>query len=156
MKLNRFEKIDVKIANKKVSLVNDLLINKVYPKRSADFRKLYGIDDNQDIQLIRTPFKTYDEYVSEFKSMQNHDIPFDYMAFEHRFSHKNKLQLKDIFPVEAEIISTNEKLIENTKKDYNEAVKLYERYREKILSLANEFRQYEETVELKQLNIRLK
>lgn len=147
---------DIKIANKKVSLVNDLLINKAYPERSADFKRLYGIDDNQALQLIRTPFKTYDEYVAAFKSKQNHDIPFDYLAFEHRFSHKNKLQLKDVFPVEAEVIYTNEKLIESTKKDYDEAVKLYERYREKILSLASEFRQYEETVELKQLIIRLK
>ncbi|MBR6099488.1 hypothetical protein IKP85_07050 [bacterium] len=147
---------EIKIANQKIILVNDLLINRVYPREAVKYERIYGISDEKAFALVRKKHETYEEFMADYKACQNKDVPFDYDGVEKRFMHKNKLELTDIFPVETDTITTNRNLTEAAKEDYEEANVVYGKYLKKLKALALEFREIDEMKELKRLNQLLK
>ncbi len=144
------------IANEKIPLVNDLLINMIYPEEAAAYKGIYGLTDKQTYELVTTEFPTGDAFMKEFDRIKDKEIPFSFDTMEKRFSHNGSLSEHDLFPEETETIQINEKRI----KDINVAIKtakdLYEKYSGKIKALANEFRQMPETQELKSLTKQIK
>jgi hypothetical protein len=143
---------EIKIANQKIILVNDLLINRAYPKEAVKYERIYGISDAKAFALVRKNYSTFEEFMNEFRACQNKDLPFDYEVVANRFTHKNNLELTDVFPVETGVITSNRELIESTKEDYEAANSLYKKYVDRLKVLAAEYRKTDEVKELKRLS----
>jgi len=139
-----------KIAGEKLILVNDLLINKVYPE-TIDKYNLYGITNQQAFEIVKKDFKTYDDFTEYYDSIKNMDIPFNFEELDKRFSHNGTLSLKDIFPEEITAIESSTELLDETTKKLTATKILYNKYQSKIKQLAQEYRETDGVKELKEL-----
>lgn len=147
---------EVKIANDKIVMVNDLLINKVYPDDAAKFIELHNIDEKQILKLVKENFTSYGDFISKYQSMQTFESDFNYDIITNRFNHSDNLRLVDIFPKEAESINTNKQLIQEAKEDLYFYKDLQRKYLATIRDFVASYRQTEAVKELnsliKQLN----
>ncbi len=144
------------IANEKVPLVNDLLINMVYPEEAAKYKGIYGLTDTQTYELVNKEFATLDGFMKEFDRIKDKEIPFNFDTMDKRFSHNGSLSEQDLFPEETAIINSNERRIKEINTELKAVKDLCEKYAEKIKLLAADFRKIPEVQELKSLNKQLK
>ena len=144
------------IANEKIPLVNDLLINMVYPEEAAKYKGIYGLTDTQTYELVNTEFAALDDFMKEFDRIKDKEIPFSFDTMDKRFSHNGSLSEQDLFPEETAIINSNEKRIKEINTELKAAKDLCEKYAERIKLLAGDFRKMSEVQELKSLNKQIK
>lgn len=142
---------EVKIANDKIVMVNDLLINKVYPDDAVKFIELHNIDEKQILKLVKENFTSYENFISKYQSMQKFESDFNYDIITNRFHHSDKLRFVDIFPKETESIVVNKQLIQDAKEDLYFYEDLQQSYIAAIRDFAVSYRQTEAVVELKSL-----
>ena len=138
------------IASEKITFINDLLITKVYPQDSAKYN-LYGITEQQAMELVKKDFKTYEEFTNYYDSIKNNDIPFHFEEIGNRFFHNGTLSLADVFPEEMGAIKNSAKLREETFSKLTAAKSLFQKYLDSMKQLATEYRQTDGIKELKTL-----
>ena len=147
---------EAKILNDKVIMVNDLLINRVYPEEMVNYPKFIGLEDKKAFELVRKNFSTYSDFMEEYESsLSDFSEPLLDNA-NTRFIQKDALKLKYIFPKEMSVINTNKKALTNTRKAYEAAERTYKKYKTKKQQLNSESQQSENVRELKQLIKELK
>ena len=120
---------EVKIANEKITMINDLLINRVYPDEAAKYKLLHNIDDEQVFGLVKENFESYEQFVNKYDSLKGQEMDFDFSCLDNKFRHKESLRFKDIFPKEADIINTNTQLIEDARLNLFATENLYNTYK---------------------------
>lgn len=140
---------EVKIANDKILMVNDLLINRAYPEKAAKFTPLYNLEDKQVYELVKENFETYEQFIEKYDTLNGKESDFDLLLIEDRFLNNKRLRFKDIFPKEADCIITNLKTIENAKHDVILRKNLYKTYISRLTELAQK---YQETQTVKELH----
>jgi hypothetical protein len=145
-----------KIANEKISFVNDLITNMVYPEEAAKYKSIYGLTEEQTYELVTREFETHEAFMKEFDRIKDKDIPFGFDSMDKRFSHTGSLSLRDIFPEEIATIESNKKHIKQINVALESAKELYGKYHKKLVALAKEFKNKEEVLELKTLIEQLK
>ena len=147
---------ETKILNEKIIIANDLLINRVYPEEIEKYTKFIGLKDEDAFKLLKKDFDKYDDFVKEYKSLQTDTGEVLLEDAEIRFTQKDGLKLKYIFPLETEIIEAGRKAITKAQKDYEAAERVYKKYLNKRKELRDEFKESENVKELKDLIAELK
>lgn len=147
---------ETKILNDKIIIANDLLINRVYPEEMENYTKFVGLKDEDAFKLLKKKFEKYEHFEKEFQSLQTDAGEVLLEDAEMRFTQKDGLKLKYIFPRETEIIETSRKAITKAQRDYEAAVRVHEKYMSKIQKLHEEFRESEYIKEYKNLRAELK
>ena len=89
------------IAQSKIIFINDLLINKVYPKEKKAFSDLYLMSEKKVLELVRGNYESYEEFVKAIHAAQKKDKSIHIPVREKNFTHPLPLKLEDIFPDEA-------------------------------------------------------
>ena len=146
----------VKIANEKIPMVNDLLINRVYPEEMEKFSSIYGLEDSQAFEMIRKHYASHENFMKEYDELKNLSIPFDYDIIDRRFSHNGELSLLDVFPDEILSVKSNLELIKSFGIDLKGIKELEKKYVTKLSELTEEFRKSSDIEKLKNLTQRLK
>ena len=146
----------VKIANEKIPMVNDLLINRVYPEEMEKFSSIYGLEDSQAFEMIRKHYASHENFIKEYDELKNLSIPFDYDIIDRRFSHNGELSLLDVFPDEILSIKSNLELIKSFGIDLKGIKELEKKYVTKLSELTEDFRKSSDIEKLKNLTQRLK
>ena len=146
----------VKIANEKIPMVNDLLINRVYPEEMEKFSSIYGLEDSQAFEMIRKHYASHENFMKEYDELKNLSIPFDYDIIDRRFSHNGELSLLDVFPDEILSIKSNLELIKSFGIDLKGIKELEKKYVTKLSELTEDFRKSSDIEKLKNLTQRLK
>lgn len=121
------------IADKKIVLINNLLINKAYPEEIERFKTLYQMDPSTALEFVKKDYKTIQDYNEAFKDAQTLDIPYGIPAKERNFSHSHPLKPRDVFPDEAlsceecdqklYYINTKTERLSNIMSEYKEKIK---------------------------------
>lgn len=101
------------IAYNKVLLVNDLLINKVYPDEQKAFLNFHGFSHEDAINLIKTKFSKIEDYNKARDELvaKNNVGKIALTTRPRNFKHYMPLTLSSVFPDEANVYKTcNHKL----------------------------------------------
>jgi len=148
---------EIKILKDKITIINDLMINRVYPEEMERYVQFIGIEDKNAYKLLKKDFKTYDEFMKEYEAAKTvvSGEPLLEDA-EIRFIDSNKLTLEKIFPYEMFAINTNNKAVVRLRKAYEAADRVYKKFIAKRKELSQEFKQSENIKELKKLVAELK
>lgn len=132
------------VASKKIELVNNILICKLYPEEEQAFKDTTLMDISNAIEVIKTPFNSLNEFNTAFYAKQKYD--FDFAENEKFFYKECNLTLKDLFPDDMKKYDyANEKI-----KELNLEPKT--KLHEKLVELAKEFQVSEDVKKLKNLN----
>lgn len=142
---------EIKIANNKIYIINDLIINKVYPEEAATFIDLYGIEESQIRKLVDENFAKFDDFIARYDSMKTVGEDFNYDVITHRFHHKNKLRFIDVFPKEADLIAAHQERLKKTSENLYYYKNLKQSYVTFLRNFAESYRKTEAVAELKSL-----
>ncbi len=132
------------VASKKIELVNNILICKLYPQEEQAFKDTTLMDISDALDIIKTPFNSLEEFNNAFYAKQKYD--FDFAENEKFFYKECNLTLRDLFPDDMK------------RYDYanNKIKELYlepkAKLHEKLVELAKEFQTSEDVKNLKYLN----
>lgn len=132
------------VASKKIELVNNILICKLYPQEEQAFKDTTLMDISDAFEIIKTPFNSLEEFNSAFYAKQKYD--FDFAENEKFFYKECNLTLKDLFPDDMKKYDyANEKI-----KELNLEPKT--KLHEKLVDLAKNFKLSEDVKKLKMMN----
>ena len=132
------------VASKKIELVNNILICKLYPQEEQAFKDITLMDISDAFEIIKTPFNSLEEFNSAFYAKQKYD--FDFAENEKFFYKECNLTLKDLFPDDMKKYDyANEKI-----KELNLEPKT--KLHEKLVDLAKKFKLSEAVKKLKMMN----
>ena len=141
------------IANKKIIIINDLLINKAYPEEVEAFKQLYKIDPADALEFVKKDTKTLKDYNEEFKAAQKLDIPYSIPVRDRNFTHILPLKLIDVFPDEALAYNECESKLKYINRITTRLDEILNKYKEDISKIVDEFRN---SVEVKALKAAIK
>lgn len=139
------------IAYNKVLLVNDLLINKVYPEEQKAFLNFHGFSHEDGINLIKTKFSKKEDYSKARDELiaKSNAGEIILTTRQRNFKHYMPLTLIDIFPDEARVCKAcNHKLYVSSGK-LNVLKKAYKDYLDGLKQIATEYRTSENVNALK-------
>ena len=132
------------IADKKIELLNNVLISKIHPEEEESFKSRFLMDLSDAAELIKKDFTTFEEFKKMYSEKQKYEFELDFN--EKLFFKNSELTLRDLFPEEM--------------KEYDFAkAKIRELYDEpkqarleKLKSLAKEFRVSQDIKTFKKIN----
>lgn len=142
---------EVKIAREKLFMVNDLLINKVYPEEAERFAGLYNMEESAIRKLVGDNFASYNDFIAKYNSIKSGESDFDFAVADNGFNHFDKLRFIDVFPKEAKVIVANREIVQAAKDDLWCYQSLQKSYSTVLSELAESYRQTEGVAELKSL-----
>lgn len=132
------------IADKKIELLNNVLICKIHPEEEEAFKGKFLMDLSDAADLINKDFTSLSAFREEYSARQKYEFDLDFN--EKLFFKNSQLTLRDLFPEEMkEYDFSKEKireLYDDPKKARHEMLKL----------LADEFRVNKDVKSLKTLN----
>lgn len=133
-----------KIAKNKIMLINDLIINAVYPEEKTAFVKYYNMDEKSVLDIVKGNYENVDEYYKTFAEKQINNDELDYYPLRERnFSHALPLQLIDIFPNEIASNMACDAAFLQLKSDIMAHKQFFEKYLELQKEFITEFRNSE-------------
>ena len=139
------------IAYNKVLLINDLLINKVYPDEQKVFLNFHGFSHEDGLNLIKTKFSNMEDYNKACKELRekNNVGKIILTARERNFKHYMPLTLSSVFPDEANVYKTCRRKLFLSSGRLNVLKKAYSDYIDGLKQIAIECRHSENNNSLK-------
>lgn len=132
------------IASKKIELINNVLICKIYPAEEEAFKGKFLMDLSDVSELVKRDFATFEDFQKEYSAKQKYEFELD---FNEKFFYKNfKLTLTDLFPEDMKEYDFSKKKIAELYKEPKT------KRQEKLKKLAEEFRENDDVKKLKKLN----
>ena len=139
---------EIEITKKKLTYVNDLIINKIYPENIPDYEKVFGITQKDLLGIIKKDFKTVEEYENYFNSKKHKPInPF--AELEEIFVHNGPMTLEQMFSRETQVIERCQEKIKEANHRLKFGKEHLARYEQKLKTLVANYRKTEGMVELK-------
>lgn len=138
-----------KIAADKVTIVNDLMINKAYPEEIEAFEKLYKMNSEQAFNIVKTKYKTFEDYNKALSEVQVPGLDMVLPIRDRNFTHTRPLHLTDIFPDEAWACIECDKQLENINLKTEGIREILKQYHTDCAAIAEEFRNSIDTKALK-------
>lgn len=132
------------IADKKIELLNNILICKIHPEEEEAFKGKVLMDLSDAVELIKKDFTSLSEFRKEYSARQKYE--FDLDLNEKFFYTDFKLTLRDLFPDDMKEYDFSKEKIREL---YDEPKK---KRHEKLKQLALEFRADENVKTFKKLN----
>lgn len=129
------------IASKKIEMINNVLICKLYPEEEQAFKNNTLMDVSDAVGIINKTFTKLKDFDNEYLSRQKYE--FDFNLDNKFFFTNSKLTLKDLFPEEVNQYQTSKEKIQEIK---NEPKKILH---ENLKALAQEFRAREDVKNFK-------
>lgn len=139
------------IAYNKVLLVNDLLINKVYPEEQKAFLNFHGFSHEDGMALIKTKFSKMEDYSKAREGLiaKSNVGKITLTTRPRNFKHYMPLTLSSVFPDEANVCKTcNHKLFLSSGR-LKVLEKAYNDYLNGLKQIALEYRNSENIKALK-------
>lgn len=90
------------LALKKIELVDDLIINKVYPENVPIYENAIGLTQQQVLEIIKRDYSSIQEYRDDFQSKSHPKTPCSWP--QEILNTDDKLSLQLVFPREVELI----------------------------------------------------
>lgn len=140
---------EMNIVSKKINIVNDMIINKVYPENSELFKQLYNADSSKILELINGKYETYEQYLTKYKELNPVPTDFNFDSVKNSFYHSKKLSFEDVFPEEVDIIKNNTKILKKAEDRCLILEILKKRYLEKYTEFVNNYQKTEAVIDLK-------
>ncbi len=132
------------IASKKIEILNNILICKIYPEEEEAFKGKILMDLSDAAELVKKDFATMEDFQKEYSSRQKYDFELD---LNEKFFYKNfKLTWRDLFPEDMKEYDFAKEKIKDLQKE-PQTKRL-----EKLKQLALEFRETADVKTLKSLN----
>lgn len=129
------------IASKKIEMINNVLICKLYPEEEQAFKNNTLMDVSDAVDIINKTFTKFEDFDNEYLSRQKYE--FDFNLDDKFFFTNSKLTLKDLFPEEVNQYQTSKEKIQELKFEPKKIL------HEKLKALAQEFRAREDVKNFK-------
>ena len=129
------------VASKKIEMINNVLICKLYPEEEQAFKNNTLMDVSDAVDIINKTFTKFEDFDNEYLSRQKYE--FDFNLDDKFFFTNSKLTLKDLFPEEVNQYQISKEKIQELKFEPKKIL------HEKLKALAQEFRAREDVKNFK-------
>lgn len=141
------------LAERKIPLINDLLVIKLHPEQEQIFQKRNLTTADNIRQLLKKEFAKASDFDEELQKQIKFD--FEYNDMEKFFHNNNKLSLSNLFKEEYPAYSKLSQNISLKKVAINEEISAVQKlWLEKLSNLAADFQQKENVKKFKELMTR--
>lgn len=141
------------IAEKKIIIINDLLINKAYPEEVEAFEQLYKMTHSDALEFVKKDYKTLNDYNEAFRAAQKSDIPYGIPVRDRNFTSIKPLKLRDVFPDEVLACEECDSELKYRNLKTERLDKIINNYKDDVRKLAEDFRN---SVDVKSLKTEIK
>lgn len=135
------------LAIKKIELIDDLIINKVYPENVPQYESAIGLTQQQVLDIIKKDYSSLQEYLDDFQSKSNPKTPV--LWPQEILNTTDTLSLQLVFPREVELIDECRKDNKFAVQKLDAAKNFLKKYHESLRKLSVKYAETPDMIELK-------